>query len=60
VDGIDKPPACPPRPQENRTRRSGHMMSLPKPDKLIRYRQEDVKKYQPSSLLFFGVWPTAL
>ena len=26
VDGMDKPPACPPRPQENRTRRSGHLM----------------------------------
>ena len=26
VDGMDKPPACPPRPQENKTRRSGHLM----------------------------------
>ena len=26
VDGIDKPPACPPRPQENKSRRSGHSM----------------------------------
>jgi hypothetical protein len=26
VDGMDKPQACPPRPQENRSRRSGHMM----------------------------------
>ena len=25
VDGMDKPPACPPRPQQNKTRRSGHM-----------------------------------
>src|SRR5690242_17470720 len=24
--GMDKPPACPPRPQENRTRRSGQLM----------------------------------
>jgi hypothetical protein len=26
VDGMDKPPACPPRPQQNKTRRSGQMM----------------------------------
>src|ERR1700727_2233728 len=26
VDGIDKPPACPPGPQENKSRRSGQMM----------------------------------
>ena len=26
VDGMDKPPACPPRPQQNKTRRSGHLM----------------------------------
>jgi hypothetical protein len=26
MDGMDKPPACPPRQQENRTRRSGHLM----------------------------------
>jgi hypothetical protein len=25
VDGMDKPPACQPRPQQNRTKRSGHM-----------------------------------
>ena len=26
VDGMDKPPACPPRPQQNKSRRSGHLM----------------------------------
>ena len=26
VDGMDKPPACPPRPQENKSRSSGHLM----------------------------------
>src|SRR6202046_1424017 len=26
VDGMDKPPACPPGPQENKSRRSGQMM----------------------------------
>jgi hypothetical protein len=26
VDGMDKPPACPPRSQENKNRRSGHVM----------------------------------
>ena len=26
VDGLDKPPTCPPRPQENKNRRSGHLM----------------------------------
>jgi hypothetical protein len=26
VDGMDKPPACPPRSQENKNRRSGHVI----------------------------------
>jgi hypothetical protein len=26
VDGTDKPPACPPRSQENKSRRSGHLL----------------------------------
>jgi hypothetical protein len=26
VNGMDKPQACPRRPQQNRSRRSGHMM----------------------------------
>src|ERR1700733_15360240 len=31
VDGMDKPPACPPGPQENKTRRSGQLMGHPHP-----------------------------
>ena len=38
MDGMDKPPACPPRPQEqNQKKRT--FGALPKPDNFIRYRQ---------------------
>jgi hypothetical protein len=43
VDGMDKPPACPPRPQEQKQKkRTNHV--LPKPDKLIRYRQAAIDR----------------
>ena len=39
VDGMDKPPACPPRPQENRKQKKPTYDGLPKPNNSIRYRQ---------------------
>jgi hypothetical protein len=39
VDGMDKPSACPPRPQEEQKQKKRTYVVLPKPDKLIRYRQ---------------------
>ena len=38
VDGMDKPPACPPRPQEQKQKKRT-IHALPKPDNFIRYRQ---------------------
>ncbi len=38
VDGVDKPTTCPPRPQEQKQKKRT-FDALPKPAKLIRYRQ---------------------
>jgi hypothetical protein len=38
VDGMDKSPTCPPRPQENKKQKKRTFDVLPKPAKLIRYR----------------------
>jgi hypothetical protein len=39
VDGMDKPPACPPRPPAEQKQKKRTFNVLPKPDNLIRYRQ---------------------
>ena len=39
VDGMDKPPACPTRPQAEQNQKKRTFDALPKPDNLIRYRQ---------------------
>ena len=40
VDRMDKPPACPPpRPTAEQKQKKRTFDVLPKPDKLIRYRQ---------------------
>ena len=41
VDGMDKPPACPPRPQAEQKQKKRTFNVLPKPDNLIRYRQSN-------------------
>ena len=45
VDGMDKPPACPPRPQAEQKQKKRTFNVLPKPDNLIRYRQSNQARF---------------
>jgi hypothetical protein len=47
VDGMDKPPACPPRPRGEQNQKKPTFDVLQKPDKLIRYRQEKAQVLFP-------------
>src|SRR5579863_1341842 len=46
VDGVDKPTTCPPRPQEQKQKKRT-FDALPKPAKLIRYRQRWRRNWPP-------------